>query len=232
MNCIRSLLITSGFTHPRIGTEPHWIARCRLPWSRKLTNFCSRIGTRRMMASESRTYEKIDPSILVEEETLPGYLAQKYFPARIGQTFNKRYKVVGKLGYGSASTVWLCRDLLSSDTFVVLKIYINNSKVHRELPMYQHLQGLDSQHDGRDRIRRLLGHFEVQGPHGQHLCLVHEPLGISLAELRQYLPDGIITTEIMRETFRYILRGISFLHEEAKIIHTGGSSAAEFMSRA
>jgi serine/threonine-protein kinase SRPK3 len=47
----------------------------------------------------------------VEEETLPGYAAGRYYPARIGQTFQDRYQVVGKLGNGTTSTVWLARDL-------------------------------------------------------------------------------------------------------------------------
>jgi serine/threonine protein kinase len=47
----------------------------------------------------------------IEEETLPDYLAARYYPVRIGEVFVNRYQVVGKLGYGAFSTVWLARDL-------------------------------------------------------------------------------------------------------------------------
>lgn len=47
----------------------------------------------------------------VEEEAIPGYVATRYYPVRIGQIFQKRYQVVGKLGFGTTSTVWLARDL-------------------------------------------------------------------------------------------------------------------------
>lgn len=47
----------------------------------------------------------------IEEETLPGYLAERYYPVRLGEVSQSRYKVIAKLGYGSSSTVWLCRDL-------------------------------------------------------------------------------------------------------------------------
>lgn len=47
----------------------------------------------------------------VEEETIPGYVATRYYPARIGEIFQDRYQVVGKLGFGISSTVWLARDL-------------------------------------------------------------------------------------------------------------------------
>jgi hypothetical protein len=30
---------------------------------------------------------------------------------RLGEVFESRYQVVAKLGHGTASTVWLCRDL-------------------------------------------------------------------------------------------------------------------------
>lgn len=46
-----------------------------------------------------------------EEETLPNYLASRYYPVRIGEILCDRYQLVGKLGYGATSTVWLARDL-------------------------------------------------------------------------------------------------------------------------
>jgi hypothetical protein len=53
----------------------------------------------------------ISASEKIEEETIPGYVATRYYPVRIGQIFQNRYQVVGKLGFGITSTVWLARDL-------------------------------------------------------------------------------------------------------------------------
>jgi len=53
----------------------------------------------------------IPTSEKVEEETIPGYVTTRYYPVRIGQVFRNRYQVVGKLGFGITSTVWLARDL-------------------------------------------------------------------------------------------------------------------------
>jgi serine/threonine-protein kinase SRPK3 len=47
----------------------------------------------------------------IDEETLPDYLASRYYPARIGQVLGERYQIVGKLGFGSTSTAWLARDM-------------------------------------------------------------------------------------------------------------------------
>lgn len=54
---------------------------------------------------------RMDHSPPFEEERLPWYRADQFYPVRIGETFQSKYKVVGKLGYGAYATVWLCRDL-------------------------------------------------------------------------------------------------------------------------
>lgn len=57
------------------------------------------------------SFEVIDPSQMVEEERLPSYNRNHYYPMRMGEVLKDRYRVVAKLGYGASSTVWLCRDL-------------------------------------------------------------------------------------------------------------------------
>lgn len=48
---------------------------------------------------------------LIEEENLPNYKAERYYPVRIGEVLQDRYQIAGKLGHGGGSTVWACRDL-------------------------------------------------------------------------------------------------------------------------
>jgi hypothetical protein len=55
---------------------------------------------------------RVLPHQKIEEETIPDYLVTRYYPVRIGEVFHDRYQVVGKLGYGTTSTVWLARDLM------------------------------------------------------------------------------------------------------------------------
>jgi hypothetical protein len=47
----------------------------------------------------------------LEEENLPSYDAEEFYPVHLGDTIKSRYHVIGKLGYGANSTVWFCRDL-------------------------------------------------------------------------------------------------------------------------
>ncbi|GFN16360.1 hypothetical protein AtubIFM55763_010192 [Aspergillus tubingensis] len=55
-------------------------------------------------------YELLNHIPKLEEESLPDYRAERFYPVHIGEVFNFRYQVITKLGFGSSSTVWLCRD--------------------------------------------------------------------------------------------------------------------------
>jgi len=66
-------------------------------------------------------FEVIDASQKVEEERLPFYNRDDYYPVRIGMVIKERYQVVAKLGYGISSTVWLSHDLRLC--FLVLPVH-------------------------------------------------------------------------------------------------------------
>lgn len=53
----------------------------------------------------------LDPTTPIEEETTAHYRNDLWYPVKIGEAFRARYKALGKLGWGSFATVWLCRDL-------------------------------------------------------------------------------------------------------------------------
>jgi len=83
-------------------------------------------------------------------------------PVRIGrEVFSNRYKMLGKPGHGSASTVWLCRDSWKSNKYVVLEVYIDASKTHREAPVNKHINSLQFEHEGWGLVRTMLESFEV-----------------------------------------------------------------------
>lgn len=46
-----------------------------------------------------------------EDKGIPDYKAERFYPVRLGEVFNSRYQVVAKLGFSTASTICLCRDL-------------------------------------------------------------------------------------------------------------------------
>ncbi|KAI7313744.1 hypothetical protein KC315_g11571 [Hortaea werneckii] len=155
-----------------------------------------------------------------EEERLPWYHADQFYPVHIGQTFISRYKAVGKLGYGAYSTVWLCRDLKASD-FVSVKVGTSHGagpmRQDRELKFYEHVASLGSQHPGGTYIRGLLETFEISGPTGKHLCLVQPPMHMTVAELQRQNPTRRLDKELLNWTLFDLLSALSFLHDEAKV---------------
>jgi len=59
----------------------------------------------------SSGFKLINTADKLEEENWEWYSAEAYYPVKLGEIVRSRYQVVGKLGYGAHSTVWLERDL-------------------------------------------------------------------------------------------------------------------------
>ncbi|KAG6278913.1 hypothetical protein E4U47_004543 [Claviceps purpurea] len=97
----------------------------------------------------------------IEEETFPDHVASQFYPVKIGDIFRARCQIVGKLGYGVTSTVWLARDL-SGCRHVALKIYVTSNE------MGEMQDNSSINHPGRRAIRLLLDSFDIDGPDGRH----------------------------------------------------------------
>lgn len=67
----------------------------------------------------------------------------------------------------------------------------------------------------------MLDWFEVDGPHGRHICLVHEALGGSLYDMKNRAPYQVLNTEILRPAIRALLLALEYLHDVTHVIHTG-----------
>ncbi|KAJ5384277.1 hypothetical protein N7517_002188 [Penicillium concentricum] len=55
-------------------------------------------------------FEVIKPSHILDEERFEEFEKGRYYPVNIGDVLVSKYQVVGKLGFGTTSTVWLARD--------------------------------------------------------------------------------------------------------------------------
>ncbi|KAK2743771.1 hypothetical protein FQN57_004708 [Myotisia sp. PD_48] len=73
---------------------------------------------------------------VLEEERFDEFKSGKYYPVRIGEIFASKYLVVGKLGFGVTSTVWLARDLCAH-RHVALKVYARGGFDPEEFGIYQ-----------------------------------------------------------------------------------------------
>lgn len=98
---------------------------------------------------------------------------------------------------------------------------IQSTRIHRELQFYKHVSSLDSQHQGQAFIRGLVRTFEIDGPTGSHLCLVHPPMHMTIQELKYKNKSHRLTEQLLKWTVSNILSALSFLHDEADVVHAG-----------
>ncbi|KAG6226044.1 hypothetical protein E4U25_008116 [Claviceps purpurea] len=175
------------------------------------------------LAFPSEGFAVIPADERIEEETLPNYATSQYYPVTIGEIFRARYQVVGKLGFGTTSTVWLARDL-SERRHVALKLYIGSGSMVRsldnEINAYKRIENSSIKHPGRSAVRALLDSFHVDGPHGSHQCLVHPPLWDSVFGFRHRNPMRRFPGQIMAIVLERLFQALDLLHQECHIAHT------------
>ena len=95
-------------------SRPHVLLRLRAPISdrSRLVSFsfsCRAVTWR--ITSRSSTSSAATPFAEEEEEEEREVGFEKFYPMTLGEVINGKYKVVAKLGFGSASTIWCCRNL-------------------------------------------------------------------------------------------------------------------------
>ncbi|KAF2807179.1 kinase-like protein [Mytilinidion resinicola] len=167
----------------------------------------------------SSGFATLDEAVKLEEERMPHYEKSVYYPVRIGDVFQDRYRVLSKLGFGANSTVWFCRDL-GQQSYVALKVCITSSSANREVEVFKHIATTRSKHSGASFVRTMQDSFEIKGPAGLHQCLVQEPLLASLHELQCTLTPKSLPEGMLKPALQQIFAGLHCLHSEAHVVHT------------
>lgn len=165
----------------------------------------------------------------VEEETLPKYSPQTFYPAKIGEKLHEhRYEIVAKLGYGMTATVWLARDLHApanhaARKYVTIKINVNTLtgdflKGRREIA--EKLMKTDSKHPGYSHVRFMLDTFTLKGKHGDHLCIVYDVLREPIDECQSKFSQGVFSSDKLRKLLPALLQGLDYMHDRCHVVHT------------
>ncbi|KAH0195990.1 kinase-like protein, partial [Aureobasidium melanogenum] len=191
------------------GLRRFWNSLFRRPWA--------------PLTFPNEGFVSISADAEIEEETLPDYATSHFYPVRIGEILRDRCQIVGKLGFGGTSTVWLARDL-SERKHVAIKLYVQSESIRShsdtELGTYKRIENAPKHHPGRTAVREHLDSFRVQGPRGSHRCLVHPALWESVLDLRhrnsiQRLPASVVAFILKR-----LFHALDLLHNECSIAHT------------
>ncbi|KDR66909.1 hypothetical protein GALMADRAFT_106079 [Galerina marginata CBS 339.88] len=156
---------------------------------------------------------------MLEEENWPWYTPQSFYPVRIGDVLHSKYQVLYKLGYGTTSTLWLCRDL-HRNKYVCMKSMVNDyPSVQREIKAYEALSKVHktSRSTGKHYVRQALDHFELRHDEGDYHFLIHEPLGVSL-QFFLHISKGSFPIDYVKDLAFHMLRALEFIHN-VQVIH-------------
>ncbi|PYI09675.1 kinase-like protein [Aspergillus sclerotiicarbonarius CBS 121057] len=170
------------------------------------------------------SYARIPVTQKIEEETMPDYVGSRYYPARIGEIIKGQYQIVGKLGFGASSTVWLARDM-DYRRYVSLKIFIKSTSMGQqlddELQMYQCIEKGSTNHPGRNAVRSLLDSFDIDGLgiQDKHRCLVHPPLWESVLAFLHRNPVRRLPPPVLAFILKRLFLALDYLHTECQVIH-------------
>ncbi|GAW19521.1 hypothetical protein ANO14919_090090 [Xylariales sp. No.14919] len=238
----RSLLLSVPFSIPQLaaGRVPFHPPPARLTCAPRVNNipFRSTLGRqgRQSFASRasqtSQAPELVPSDVPVDEEIVPGYKPEHFYPANPGDVLDNRYKLKAKIGWGSSSTVWLAHDIsrknrMGPNRYVAIKICtcnVSDDEAH-ELDMTIHVSSVDSQHRGRVIVGTAVESFSLDLPQGsRHLALVFEPMRDPLwLFVRRIAGEDRVNGRVlplMKAYLKILLEGLDFLHSECHVIHT------------
>ena len=165
-------------------------------------------------------YDTISDNQALDEEQFDGFKEGIYYPVNIGDVFASKYQVVGKLGCGVTSTVWLSRDL-EAHTHVTLKVYTRDGNPEKEFQTYQLLAKGSTSHPGYAHIRSALETFTIPRLGGDHTCLVQKPMWESLLDLQYRIEDGLFPEYLLKGCLKQLFLALDYLHTECNLVHTG-----------
>ncbi|POR33931.1 Protein kinase-like domain protein [Tolypocladium paradoxum] len=193
-----------------------------------------RLRQHRACASRvSPTPELLPLDTPVDEERVPGYKPEHYYPANPGDVLENRYQLDAKIGWGSSSTVWLAHDIqsrawLTPKRHVAIKICnCDTSEEDRthELDITMRISSANPQCPGRAILGTAIEGYIIKSSRGdKHLALVFEPMREPLWLFKRRIThEDRITDEslpFMKTYIRILLEGLDYMHSQCHIIHT------------
>ncbi|KAJ5513879.1 hypothetical protein N7463_003431 [Penicillium fimorum] len=149
-----------------------------------------------MLGFPQSGFEVIKPSKILEEERFAEFKKGHYYAVNIGDVLVSKYQVVGKLGFGTTSTVWLARDL-EGHRYVTLKVYTMDGTGQGEIRTYKALSRGDISHPG------------------------YAPSYVGeLSTFNNRSPEHRLSEHLLKSGIKQIFLALDYLHSECQLVHT------------
>ncbi|KAI0653794.1 kinase-like domain-containing protein [Cubamyces menziesii] len=150
-----------------------------------------------------------------------------YYPMQIGNVLDKgRYQVVRKLGWGSWASIWLAEegngDRMDYVAVKILNISGTAADAADKLLERRVGQALMSSPStsARKHVAIPKRIFYEESIYGLHLCLVYEPCGLSVSDLRHIQPAERFPLQVVKSIARQALMALDFLHNTMGVVHS------------
>ncbi|KAK5735922.1 hypothetical protein LTR17_007757 [Elasticomyces elasticus] len=153
-------------------------------------------------------------------EDVEEYRRGGYHPVHLGDIYEGRYKIVHKLGNGGFSTTWLARDVAGNHYCALKILKTEETALCTELHALQRLADIQTDHPGKSHIRSLVANFIIEGPNGQHTCLVTDVAGPSLSSVYNVPGCGFaagarrLRGDLARPVVKQVVQAVDFLHSQ------------------
>lgn len=79
----------------------------------------------------------------------------------------------------------------------------------------------EASHAGARHVRGIEDYFELDTPVGIHHCIVQNMLAASAANMPDHMSLSRLPEYYSKEIIQKVLRGLGYLHTEARIVHKG-----------
>ena len=160
-------------------------------------------------------------------EDIERYGPGGYHPVHLGDKLSAgRYEVIYKLGYGSYSTVWLCKDV-QNQCYVSVKVGVSDTRGLRrrnefEREIFHTLRSGNPTHPGKRFVMPLLDDFTLEGPNGHHQCFVCPVAlnSVAIAKEASVSDNFMFPAQVGRSIATQSLLALSYIHS-CGIAHAG-----------
>ncbi|OGM42246.1 hypothetical protein ABOM_009051 [Aspergillus bombycis] len=154
-------------------------------------------------------------------ERLEKYQPGGYHPISIGDELQARYRVVHKLGYGTYSTTWLCRDE-KSDIYVVVKVGTGDSDPQEAavLDLLNNTSPPLSNHPGRGMVPLIKDRFVLHGPNGTHPCYIMTPARCSVSGSKDGSYKRLFQADTARSLIAQLVLAVEYTHATGVVTFT------------
>ncbi|CAG8004508.1 unnamed protein product [Penicillium salamii] len=136
------------------------------------------------------------------EERAPHYDPKHFYPMQIPTILAERWR-------------WL------PPRYMAIKVNANKhskKSAEKELRITERITQANSR-EGRYCVRTLLDSFDLPGPHGNHVCMVIDPLHEPLWMIKRSF-QGSLLPNVLRAIAWMVIMGLEYLHTQSNVIHT------------